>query len=232
MELKKTDKANLENKKALFTQIGLIVALSLMIFAFEYKSYDKKEVKLAQKEAVNQVDEVVMQTQEDTPPPEQASAPEVSTTEFTIVINDAKITNVFNVTSLDVQGGNIGVTATKIEIAAEPEELKEEKTIFTVVEQEASFPGGYDKLMEYLSKNIKYPQQARETGTKGRVMLTFVVEKDGSITDIKVLRDIGSGCGEEAIRVVKTMPKWAPAKQRGKAVRQQFNLPVVFNLQG
>src|SRR5574344_2125178 len=114
MEVKKSDKANLENKKALFTQIGLIVALSLMIFAFEYKSYDKKEVKLAQKEAVNQVEEVVMQTQEDTPPPEPETAPEVSTTEFTIVTNDTKITNELNITSFDVQGGNIGVTSTKI----------------------------------------------------------------------------------------------------------------------
>ena len=82
-----------------------------------------------------------------------------------------------------------------------------------------------------MASNIKYPAQARETGTQGIVYVTFVVEKDGSITDIKVLRDIGSGCGEEAIRVVKMMPKWKPAKQRGKAVRQQFNLPVRFVLQ-
>lgn|SRR5574344_589407 len=232
MEVKKSDKANLENKKALFTQVGLIIALSIMIFAFEYKSYDKKEVQAVQREAVKEVEETVVQTQEDTPPPEPESAPEVSTTEFTIVENNAKITNEFSVTSFETQSNIGAVSAPKIDIQAAPEELKEETVIFTVVEQEASFPGGYDKLMEYLSKNIKYPQQARETGTKGRVMLTFVVERDGSITDIKVLRDIGSGCGEEAIRVVKIMPKWTPAKQRGKAVRQQFNLPVVFNLQG
>lgn len=101
----------------------------------------------------------------------------------------------------------------------EDEELEEEeREIFTVVEQQATFPGGVKELNKYLAQNIKYPQQARETGTQGKVYLTFVVEKDGSITDIKILRDIGSGCGEEAIRVVKSMPRWTPAMQRGKKV--------------
>ena len=87
-------------------------------------------------------------------------------------------------------------------------------------------------MYEYIGKTLKYPTQARETGTQGRVYVTFVVEKDGSLTDIKVLRDIGSGCGEEAVKVVKSMPKWKPAKQRGKIVRMQFTLPVSFTLAG
>src|SRR5574344_1810228 len=124
MEVKKSDKANLENKKALFTQIGLIVALSVMIFAFEYKSYDKKEVKMEDKEVVAAVEETVIQTQEETPP-EPEAAPEVSTTEFTIVTNDTKIEKEFSITSFVTETGNIGVTAQKIEIVAEPEELKE-----------------------------------------------------------------------------------------------------------
>jgi len=231
MEVKKTDKADLENKKALFIQIGLIVALSIIIFAFEFKTYDKKDSNLVQRQAVQEVQEVVMATQEDTPPPPPEEAPQAETTEFEIVEDSKKITQEFNVSSF-AQTSNVTATVGKIEIKAEDEEVQEEVKIFTVVEQEASFPGGVEKLGEYLAKSIKYPQQARETGTKGRVMLTFVVERDGSITDIKVLRDIGSGCGEEAKRVVKEMPKWQPAKQRGKAVRQQFVLPVTFNLQG
>lgn len=231
MELKKSDKANLENKKALFVQIGLVVALSLTIFAFEYKSYDQKEAVLVDRVAVQEVEEVVLATQEDTPPPPPEETPQAETTEFEIVEDTKVIENEFSVTSFQ-QTSNVTATVAKIEIEVQEEQLEEETQIFTVVEEEAGFPGGIEKLNEYLAKSIKYPQQARETGTRGRVMLTFVVEKDGSITDIKVLRDIGSGCGEEAKRVVKEMPKWKPAKQRGKAVRQQFVLPVSFNLQG
>ena len=231
MEIKKTDKADLENKKALFIQIGLIVALSIIIFAFEHKSYDNKDSNLAQRQAVQEVQEIVMATQEDTPPPPPEETPPAETTEFEIVDDSQKLTQEFNVSSF-AQTSNVAASVGKIEIKSEDEEVQEEVKIFTVVEQEASFPGGVEELNRYLAKSIKYHQQARETGTKGRVTLTFVVEKDGSITDIKVLRDIGSGCGEEAKRVVKEMPKWQPAKQRGKAVRQQFVLPVSFNLQG
>jgi protein TonB len=231
MELKKSDKANLENKKALFLQVGLIMALSLTIFAFEYKSYDQSESTMVEREAVQSVEEVVMATQEETAPPPPEDVPQAETTEFEIVDDSQTIEREFNISSFQ-QTSNVSATVGKIEIKEDDEEVQEETVIFTVVEQEASFPGGIQKLNEYLATSIKYPQQAKETGTRGRVMLTFVVERDGSITDIKVLRDIGSGCGEEAKRVVKEMPKWQPAKQRGKAVRQQFVLPVTFNLQG
>ena len=231
MEIKKTDKANLENKKALFIQIGLIIALSVVIFAFEHKTYDVKESKSMEREAIQEVEEVVMATQEEAPPPPPEDIPEAETTEFEIIDDDREIDREFNISSFQ-QTSNVQASIPKVVIEIEDEELEAEVEIFTVVEQEASFPGGIQKLNEYLAQSIKYPQQAKETGTKGRVMLTFVVERDGSITDIKILRDIGSGCGEEAKRVVKEMPKWQPAKQRGKAVRQQFVLPVSFNLQG
>lgn len=231
MEIKKTDKADLENKKALFIQLGLIVALSLVIFAFEYKTYDTKESTMIQREAIQEVEEVVMATQEETAPPPPEDVPQAETTEFEIIEDSKTIEREFNISSFQ-QTSNVQASISKVVIEIEDEELEAEVEIFTVVEQEASFPGGIQKLNEYLAQSIKYPQQAKETGTKGRVMLTFVVERDGSITDIKVLRDIGSGCGEEAKRVVKEMPKWQPAKQRGKAVRQQFVLPVSFNLQG
>ena len=91
------------------------------------------------------------------------------------------------------------------------------------------FPGGVEALIAFLSKNVTYPQEARETGTQGIVYVTFVVEKDGSLSDIKILQDIGAGCGEEAVRVIKAMPKWIPAKQKGEKVRMQFNLPIKFS---
>lgn len=230
MEAKKSEKANLENKKGLFLELGLIVALAIVIYAFEFKSYDKQEEDKQLTEAVSQVEEMVIQTQQEEPPEPPKQEVELSPTEFEIVDDNAVIEDEFKLQDFEnVTDGSL-LTNT-VEIKQELPEEEEEQPIFTVVEQQASFPGGPTKLYEYLAKNIKYPQQARETGTQGKVYLTFVVERDGSITDIKILRDIGSGCGEEAIRVVKSMPKWQPAKQRGKVVRQQFNLPVNFSLQ-
>lgn len=230
MEAKKSEKANLENKKGLFLELGLIVALAIVIYAFEFKSYDKQEEDKQLTEAVSQVEEMVIQTQQEEPPEPPKQEVELSQTEFEIVDDNAVIEDEFKLQDFEnVTDGSL-LTNT-VEIKQELPEEDDEQPIFAVVEQQASFPGGPTKLYEYLAKNIKYPQQARETGTQGKVYLTFVVERDGSITDIKILRDIGSGCGEEAIRVVKSMPKWQPAKQRGKVVRQQFNLPVNFSLQ-
>lgn len=230
MEAKKSEKANLESKRNFFFEIGLIVALAVVLFAFEHKSYDKKEEVVITTEAKTEVEEMVIQTQQDQPEPPKQEV-ELSTTEFEIVSDDVEITNKFDLDALtsDVNGE---VYVPTVEIKEQVVEVEEEEEIFQVVEQTAMFPGGYQAMNKYLRDNIKYPQQAKETGTQGKVFLTFVVEKDGSITDIKILRDIGSGCGEEAIRVVKSMPKWTPAKQRGKTVRQQFNLPVSFALQG
>ncbi|MCQ2326506.1 MAG: energy transducer TonB [Bacteroidales bacterium] len=101
---------------------------------------------------------------------------------------------------------------------------------FVVLEEYPEFPGGMEALMDFLSKNIKYPEAAKEQGIEGRVFVTFVVEKNGSVNNVKVVRDIGGGCGEEAARVVKMMPKWKPGKQNGKVVRTQFNLPIKFSL--
>jgi protein TonB len=109
---------------------------------------------------------------------------------------------------------------------------KDSEIVFTVVEEGAMFPGGQVELMKYLAQNIKYPQEAMETGIQGLVYVTFVVERDGSLTGIKIIRDIGAGCGEEAVRVVKAMPKWIPAKHKGENVRMQFNLPIKFTFAG
>lgn len=112
------------------------------------------------------------------------------------------------------------------EKSAEQDVIEEES--FVVVEEMPEFPGGMAKLTEYLAKNIKYPQAARENGIQGRVFVNFVVERDGSISNVKVMRSLGGGCDEEAVRVVKSMPKWEPGKQRGKAVRVSYNLPINF----
>ena len=115
---------------------------------------------------------------------------------------------------------------------AEPEPVKEEETkVFDVVEQMPSFPGGPSALMQYLSSNIKYPVVAEENGVQGRVVCTFVVEKDGSITDVRVVKSVDPSLDKEAVRVVKGMPKWIPGKQNGSAVRVKYTVPVTFRLQ-
>lgn len=102
--------------------------------------------------------------------------------------------------------------------------------IYTAVEHSAQFPGGINAFYAYIGKSIRYPAEARQHNVQGRVYLTFVVEKDGSLSDAKVLRGIGSGCDEEAVRVIKESPKWQPGQQNGKVVRQQYTVPIQFTL--
>lgn len=118
-----------------------------------------------------------------------------------------------------------------IDVAApEREEAHDPNEPFTVVEQMPEFPGGQEAMFTYIGKELKYPEKAQEAGVEGVVYVSFVVEKDGSIGNPKVLRGIGYGCDEEAHRVVKGMPNWNPGKQRGEAVRVQYNLPIRYTL--
>ncbi|MGB1003998.1 MAG: energy transducer TonB [Salibacteraceae bacterium] len=104
--------------------------------------------------------------------------------------------------------------------------------IFVITETQPRFPGGEAEMYKFLGQNMKYPPKARDKNVQGRVYISFVVEKDGSISDVKCIRGIGGGCDEEAIRVVKSMPIWTPGEQDGKIVRVRYNLPIVFKLQG
>ena len=227
MELKKNPKADLEKRRGLYLEIGLVVILAATLVAFEVKSYDSEEETAFQREVVEEVEEQIIQTDiVEPPPPPPPEVPEV-TTLINVVDDEQKIENEFVVNAeVTEETKNVEIVQVKVE---QEEEVAEEP-IFTVVENEPEFPGGMEALYRYLAQNIKYPQLARENGITGKVYVTFVVEKDGSIANPRILRDIGGGCGAEAIRVVKAMPKWSPGKQRGKAVRVQFNLPVNFNL--
>lgn len=227
MELKKNPKADLEKRRGLYLEIGLVVILAATLVAFEVKSYDAEEETAFQREVIEEVEEQIIQTDIVEPPP--PPPPEVIevTTLINVVDDEQKIENELVVNAeVTEETKNVDIVPVKVE---EEVEVAEEP-IFTVVESEPEFPGGMEALYKYLAQNIKYPQLARENGITGKVYVTFVVEKDGSIANPRILRDIGGGCGAEAIRVVKAMPKWSPGKQRGKAVRVQFNLPVNFNL--
>lgn len=107
---------------------------------------------------------------------------------------------------------------------------QDDEEVFKVVEETPQFPGGKKARKEYLQENINYPKMARESGIDGTVYISFIVEPDGRLTNVEVIRGIGSGCDKETVRVVKNMPSWEPGKQKGKAVRVKFNMPVYFKL--
>ncbi|MBO6025530.1 MAG: energy transducer TonB [Bacteroidales bacterium] len=226
MEEKKSPKANLESKKLMFTQIGLIISLLIAWGVFEVKVKADREIdeSLLNREIVLD-EEMVEITKQEEQKPQPVEQPQ-QTTQLEIVDD--------NVETEDI---NINAEVEQNEVIEEyvaPEVVEEEVTeqeIFQIVEEMPAFPGGEAKLMEYVGKNIKYPQIARETGIQGRVFIGFVVEPDGSVSNVKLLRGIGGGCDEEAMRVVKSMPKWKPGKQRGKAVRVSYQIPVFFKLQ-
>lgn len=225
MEAKKSPKADLESKRGIFIQIGLIIALTITLVAFEWKTYDRVLTDLGDRQLVEIPEEIIEITRQDQPPPPPAPPPQ--TTLINIVEDNVDIKDDI-VIDVDVD------LKTQIEIYIPPavvEEEVQEQEIFIVVEDPPSFPGGEAARIKFLSENIRYPQMARESGIQGTVYVTFVVERDGSVTDVRVLRGIGGGCDEEAVRVIKAMPKWNPGKQRGRPVRVQFNMPIRFTLQ-
>jgi periplasmic protein TonB len=228
MEIKKSPKADLENKKIIFREIGLIIGLALMLFAFEYKSYEKTVQDLGTRQAENIAEEIIPITEQKLKPP--PPAPPKQVVQINVVEDDVQVDEDIDINVEADQNTEVEEYVAPVKLDAE-EESEEERQIFMVVESMPEFPGGEPALYKYLAENIKYPQMAKESGIQGRVFVTFVVERDGRVTDVRVLRGIGGGCDEEAIRVVAGMPKWAPGKQRGKPVRVQYNLPVKFTLQ-
>ena len=118
----------------------------------------------------------------------------------------------------------------KTGIIGDEDIVEGESDIMLLPEEEPEFPGGMDSLVQYFSNNLRYPEEAQKAGIEGKVYVRFVVEKDGSISNINILREIGGGCGKEAVRVVRAMPKWKPGRNKGEAVRSQFNLPIRFQI--
>lgn len=234
MQQKKTERANLEKRSFSFLEIGLIISLALVLLGFEWKTYDREvETDFVSGPVQEIPEEMVQITQQKAPPP--PPAPQAPSVVLNIVENTAVITADIRI---DAEADESLVMEEFIAPPPAPitkiqdEEEVFEQQIFLVVEEDPEFVGGDAARMKFLSENIVYPQMARESGIQGTVYLTFVIERDGSVTDIQVLRGIGGGCDEEAIRVVKNMPKWKPGKQRGKPVRVQFRLPIKFVLTG
>ena len=228
MEIKKSEKANLESKKFTWILIGLIMVLAGHFVAFEWTQYEQEfDGTLIDAGDIVLEEEIIpitMPEKKTVPPPPQAvTQAEV----LNIVEDDAEIEET-TIVSAEDQADFVEIQDDVPIVVEEPEK---EEEIFQVVENNPEFPGGMAELMKYLQKNIKYPPICQDQGIQGRVIVQFVVNTDGSIVDPQVVKSVNPHLDKEALRVVSTMPNWKPGEQRGKKVRVRFTLPVSFRLQ-
>ena len=229
MEIKKSPKANLENKKFLFTEIGLIVALLAVLGAFEWSTKEATSLEaLGDEVAVVVEEEQVPITQEEQLPPPEVPKEPVMSDIIDIVDDDIKVDDVVISTEDDK---SLGVEIKEYVVEQEEEEVVEEEVPFAIVEQKPTFQGGdANTFTKWVFSKIIYPEIAKENGVQGRVTLQFTIETDGSVKNVKVLRGVDSSLDKEAIRVVSSSPKWKPGMQRNKPVRVKYTFPVVFQL--
>ena len=227
-EVKKSPKANLEVHKGTYIMMGLVLGVSLLFFAFEWST---KTSKLDENVLVQDVlaEEEIEITRRDPTPPPPPPPPEPETPEIIEVVEEKVETKLELQVEDDQSQRQMQAYVPPPPPKPKQEEVTEE--IFVVVENQPEFPGGNTAMMKFLSDNIKYPVIAQENSIQGRVICNFVVERDGSITDVQVVRGVDPSLDREAVRVIQQMPRWKPGKQRGQAVRVRFTLPVVFRLQ-
>ncbi len=223
MEPKKTVSADLTRKSFLFFNIGLVTSLSLTIAAFSFKT----KVSDRQSDLTNAnayVDELMdVPVTEQRPPQPKLEQPQI------VEVPDEKIIEENITIDMDMEATESDVSTSLEPVKIDIEE-EDPNTLFTIVEESASPVGGMDAFYAYLARSIIYPNQARRMQIEGKVFVEFVVEKDGRITGVRTLKGIGAGCDEEAVRVLTNAPKWTPAKQRGRTVRQKMVIPVNFRM--
>ena len=229
MEVKKSPKASLENKRLLFTEIGMVLALLAVFFAFEYQTKEAKNDAFADDQTVVEVEDMVPITQETSPPPPEAPKIPVLSDQIDIVDDDIKVED--NILNLE-DDANMGVEIMDyVEQAPEEEQVEEEAIPFQLVEEKPSFNGGdANEFSKWVNQHLEYPEIAKENGVQGRVTLQFTVNPDGSVSNVKVLRGVDSSLDKEAVRVVSMSPKWKPGKQRDRAVKVTYTFPVIFQL--
>ena len=227
MQIKKSQQASLEDKKFTYLLMGFVLVLSICFVALEWTEKEVTKYDVVDEEWAFEEELDIQQTSQDVTPPPPPPAPVAEVEVLNVVENDVE-TQTIEISSEE--------TNEEVVIAPPVEEVKEEEedeqVVFVVVETMPEFPGGTQALFKYLSENVKYPVIAQENGIQGRVICQFTVNKDGSIVDVEVVRSGGdASLDKEAVRVIKSMPKWSPGKQRGKAVRVKYTVPVNFKLQ-
>lgn len=226
MQIKKSIQASLEDKKLTYLMMGFVLVLSICFVALEWTEKEVTKYEVQDMDFLIEDEIEIQQTSQDiTPPPPPPPIQEVEA--LTVVEDDKEVQHI----EINTEENNEEVIiAPPVEEVKEEEE--EEEVIFVIVETMPEFPGGQQALFKYLSENVKYPVIAQENGIQGRVICQFVVNKDGAIVDVEVVRSGGdASLDKEAVRVIKSMPKWNPGKQRGKAVRVKYTVPVNFKLQ-
>ena len=228
MEVKKTEKASLGNKRLLFTEIGFVLALLIVYGAFEYSTKDKQTKTLEAEVQAVEEEEMIPITQETPPPPPEVPDIPVLSDNIDIVDDDLQVEDTF----LNLEDdASLGVEIKEYVEVVEEEVIEEEAIPFQLVEQKPSFMGGdANAFSKWVNERLQYPEIAKENGIQGRVLLQFVVGADGKVSNVKVVRGVDPSLDKEAVRVVQSSPKWEPGKQRDRAVKVTYTFPVIFQL--
>ena len=228
MEIKKSEKANLENKKLLFVEIGLVISLLITFIAFEWTQKETKVSVLEDSTEIVLEEEIIPITSETPPPPPAAPKIPILSDQIDIVDDEIELDDDMFMNLED--DASLGVEIMDY-VEVEEEVVEEEAIPFQLVEEKPSFQGGdANQFSKWVNQRIVYPEIAKENGVQGRVTLQFTVEKDGSVTKVKVLRGVDPSLDKEAVRVVSMSPKWKPGKQRDRAVPVTYTFPVIFQL--
>lgn len=228
MEIKKTPKADLENKKSLMTEIGLVITLGIVLAAFEWSTTDVKiDTSGMIEEAAVEEEIVPITRQEEIKPPPPPPPPKMSDI-INIVDDDVELDDELDLQDTEADENTTYDYQQEIAVVEEEEEIQE---VFFIVEEMPVFPGGEEALRKFIAQSVKYPVIAQENGIEGRVFVSFVVNQKGEVTNVKVARPFDPNLDKEAVRVVQSMPKWSPGKQRGKAVKVSYTVPINFVLQ-
>ena len=225
MEIKKTPKADLENKKSLMTEIGLVITLGIVLAAFEWSTTDVKiDTSGMIEEAAVEEEIVPITRQEEIKPPPPPKMSDI----INIVDDDVELDDELDLQDTEADENTTYDYQQEIAVVEEEEETQE---VFFIVEEMPVFPGGEEALRKFIAQSVKYPVIAQENGIQGRVFVSFVVNQKGEVTNVKVARPFDPNLDKEAVRVVQSMPKWSPGKQRGKAVKVSYTVPINFVLQ-
>ncbi|MBW8323592.1 MAG: energy transducer TonB [Prolixibacteraceae bacterium] len=229
MELKKSPKADLENKRNIFVQLGLVVALAISLYSFESTSKVDQVGSLGTVADQTVEEEIIPVTRQDEVKPPPPPPPPKVVDMLVIVDDNTEIEDELEIEDTEATD-KTAITAV-MQVAEEKEEEKEEAAVFFIVEEMPDFPGGQLALRKFIAQAIKYPVIAQENGIQGKVFVNFVVNKDGSVTGAKIARGVDPALDKEALRVVNSLPKWKPGKQGGKPVRVSYTVPINFVLQ-
>lgn len=228
MEKKKSERADLQNKKVLFMEIGCIIALALVYFGFEYTSEEVRTAVLDDNNVITEIEDLIPITFETPPPPPAAPKIPVLSDQIDIVDDEIEIDDNMFLKLEDDPGSGVEI---KDYIEVIDEEVEEEEIPFMLVEEKPTFQkGDANQFSKWVNQRLVYPEIAKENGVQGRVTLQFTIDKDGSLTKVKVVRGVDPSLDKEAVRVVSMSPKWEPGRQRDRAVPVTYTFPVIFKL--